>query len=100
MYSIKFSHFYDKMKPFDLKRPFKLLTWFISDAQGLSPPFKEYDTAYDGGKYSLPTEGDVIILLLEQDGKLMTTIRSYGSDKADFYSSMIGEQVMVRVKEA
>lgn len=96
MYSIKFSHYYNKMKAFDLSRSFKLVGLVRTDKIG--DILKEYDATYDGGRYPIP-DGEVMILILEQDGKLMTTIRRYTPSKAEFYSELLGQQVMCVVNE-
>jgi len=95
-YTIKFSHYYNKMKPFDLSRPFTLLLFEWARTNDFPSALVEYDTVYDGGRYILP-KGEVIILLLEQDNKLMTTIRRFTPKKAFFYSRLAGKQVMCEV---
>ena len=105
LYTIKFSHYYLKMRGFDLNRPFTLVAAWFTTFESLTPSFIQYDTTYtDQGidnvfqTYKLP-EGDLIILYLVQDFRLMTTVRRYTPEKFSFYSGLVGKKVWIEVNE-
>jgi len=104
-YTIKFSHYYLKMKDFDLERPFTLVDMVTVNLSNLTPSFIQYDTTYtEQGidnifqKYPLP-KGDLITLYLVQDFHLITTIRRYTPEKFSFYTSWVGKEVMLKIVE-
>ncbi|RLG40411.1 MAG: hypothetical protein DRN78_05545 [Thermoproteota archaeon] len=96
-YKIKFSKKFHKLKPFDLNKPFKVLDVLIVNSLELSKEFLAYDTAYDGGYYPIRPKTDYLMLILEQDGKLLTTLRYRTPAKERFYRSLIGEKVGVKI---
>ena len=99
MYSIKFSHKYDKMIGFDLTRPFEFKwMYLIDDKDVLSRQFLERDTKFEGGGYYKLPRGIIMVLLLRQDGRYMTTIRRYTPEKYQFYNKLIGSEVGVEVR--
>ena len=95
-YRIKFSKKFDKLKPFDLDRPFRLLDVLNVNSSSLSKAFLEYDTSYDGGYFPIKPDKPYLMLLLEQDGKLLTTLRYRTPAKEEFYRSLIGKEVGVK----
>ena len=113
-YTIKFSHYYLKMRGFDLEKPFTLVDAHASELGALTPSFIEYDTSYyietsqilNSVKtssniiknYKLP-KGDLIILYLVQDYRLLTTVRRYTGEKFHFYSTLVGKEVMIKIVE-
>ena len=104
-YTIKFSHYYLKMRDFDLERPFTLVDMVTVNLSNLTPSFIQYDTTYtEQGinnifqKYPLQ-KGDLITLYLVQDFRLMTTVRRYTVEKFHFYSKLVGQEVMVKIVE-
>uniref|UniRef100_A0A6H1ZNH6 Uncharacterized protein n=1 Tax=viral metagenome TaxID=1070528 RepID=A0A6H1ZNH6_9ZZZZ len=97
---IRFSHYYRKFNSFNLAHPFKLLYVFRVDSKDMSNCFKYYDTliADEGGFYYLPS-GRLLVLLFEQDFKLITTIRAWTEEKERYYYSNIGNEFNFVVKE-
>ena len=102
-YTIKFSHYYLKMRGFDLERPFTLVAVRFTTGERLTTSFIQYDTTYtERGidnvfqTYKLP-KGDLITLYLVQDFHMMTTVRRYTPEKFSFYASLIGKEVLLKV---
>ena len=106
---IKFSHNYYKLKAFDLSKPFILLEVLnvYDHPRDIPLPFVEYDSTYQrigkihvlkDGHYPLPLK-PLMVLLLEQDYKLLTTIRSYTPQKFTYYTKLVGQQVMCKITD-
>ena len=94
---IKFSHPYYKLVPFNLSEPFTLLEIFVVKSfHDLSNSFLIYDTSHSEGRYEL-SFGQLIVLILAQGYKIMTTIRPFTKPKFDYYNSLLGKQVMCKV---
>jgi len=92
-FQIKFSH--DYFKFCDKKLPFKsiLLQCFKINYNDLSRCFIVYDTTFDEGEYSLPKTDLIVLLLMDTDRKLFTTVRRFTPTKWTFYKSLEGEEV-------
>jgi hypothetical protein len=90
---IKISNEYYKFA--DAKLPFKavLVQCFKIHYRDLSKCFIAYDTTYDEGEYPLPKTDLIVLLLMFEDKKLFTTIRSFNPEKWKYYKSLEGEEV-------
>ena len=94
-YKIKFSKKFHKLRAFDVSKPFRVLDVLLVNRIELSDTFLEYDTKHDEGYYPI-RDGDYLLILLEQDGRLLTTLRRYTPAKEEFYRSLIGREVGVK----
>lgn len=104
MYTIKFSHHYQKM-PMDFSSTF-LAGLYVEDISLLSEIFIKYDTEYgkEERHYELPKTGKVIVLLLLSEANIFqsafwTTIRRWTPRKEEFYRSLVGQEVGIEIKE-
>lgn len=98
---IKFSHVYRKM-PRDFEDSI-LLDVLPVRLEGLSGPFKDFDTEIvDGTHYPLPKKGDYLLLILKTClwNMMFTTIRRAKPGKLEYYRGLIGERVKCVVEEA
>ena len=106
MKQIKFSHIYFKMPKGDKA---DLIQIFVVDKKELSEIFLDYDTTYSEytddnktgiatvGHYPLPN-GKLIVLLLNTNGKVWTTIRRWTPEKEKYYRECIGETFEIVVE--
>lgn len=93
MMEIKFSH--DYFKFCEKKMPFvaTLLQCMKTSKQELSEWFLVYDTSYEGGRYPIPEGQLIMMIFLDENGKLFTTIRSYNPDKWIYYKQLEGMDI-------
>jgi hypothetical protein len=102
MRTIRFSHpDYEKFQKIHKKPPFTatLLQVFLLQNDDVSEWFREYDAKYfteEGADY-YPLQGSRswIVLLLEADGSLFTTMRSATTSKLRYYRNSQGEKFLV-----
>lgn len=113
MITIKFSHRYVKMPVQVETAPTRLLAMLDINADEISQAFRDYDTTYfeevpndgksmpdiEAKQYTLPRDGDMMVLLLETSGQLWTTIRRYTHDKAVYYQREVGKEVKIEIIE-
>ena len=89
MKTIKFSNEYIKMPPYYQKA--RLLEVFDTTKAALSEDFITYDTTKkNGNQYELP-DGRLIVLLLQSEGRVWTTVRRWTESKANYYRGSRGE---------
>lgn len=92
---VKFSARWKKLDSFDVERPFNLRLVVKTYSDNLSKSFIDYDVACnDKTDFKFPV-GAIIILFLEQDYKLLTTVRRYTPQKMDYYKSLEGSLITV-----
>lgn len=65
--------------------------------EDLSKYFLDYDT--DGGAYSLPKNGEYLLLIFQGKSGIFTTIRRRTPQKEQYYRSLIGAIFDVEVPE-
>jgi hypothetical protein len=102
MRTIRFSHpDYEKFQKIQKEPPFTatLLQVFLLQNNDISEWFKEYDTKYytEKGAEYYPLQGSRswIVLLLETDGLLFTTMRSATTAKLEYYRDLQGKEFEV-----
>jgi hypothetical protein len=100
---IRFSHTdYEKFQKIQKKPPFtaRLLQMFLLQNDDVSEAFREYDTKYyteNGVQYYLLQSRLQIVLLLETDTGLFTTMRSANTSKLQYYQDAQGEEFEITV---
>ncbi len=105
MNAIRFSHEYLKLPEKWVGKEASLLLVREVKLEKLSKAFLYYDTAYtdtDGTikQYPLPKTGDYLLLLLEADGCIFTTLRRKTGNKLEYYLAGVGQKfVLERVEE-
>jgi hypothetical protein len=102
--SMYFSHTtYDKLRNIDVKSPITLLETFVKTINNLSAPFLEYDTTYHVGEnkfnFHLIKGSYIVLLFIDSNAQLFTTIRPHTVKKLDYYNAMRGRKFMVEFKE-
>ncbi|MBU7029414.1 MAG: hypothetical protein HXS48_20935 [Theionarchaea archaeon] len=104
MKTIRFSHEdYEKFRRIQKKPPFtaRLLQVFLLHNTDVSDAFREYDTKYyteEGVEY-YSLHGRVwIVLLLETDGLLFTTMRTANASKVQYYQGAQGEEFEITAR--
>lgn len=102
MREIKFSHRYTKFDGIDIENPVALLEVFNSHKEHLSENFIMYDTLYRNGDdfatYNLNSMPVIILLLIDKNGKIFTTVRRWTSNKETYYRDGIGEEFRIVIK--
>lgn len=94
---VKFSAKWKKLSSFDLDRPFRLRMVVKTFTSNLSSSFIAYDIACDDKTDFKFPDGAIIILFLEQDYKLLTTVRRYTPKKMEYYKSLEGKEIEVEI---
>lgn len=109
MKQIRFSHkTYQKFLSMNLKPPFKATLLQVFPVphvwSDLSKHFLEYDTAYideqTGEKKNYPLRKGtsyIFLLLQAENGLLFTTLRSWDSNKLQYYRNLEGETFQIIV---
>lgn len=83
----------------------RLLQVIEINGNELSEPFVQFVTTYqeNSGHYPLLRNRQLLVLLLEQNGKLWSTIRTAvgykGNDKRIYYKRLVGKLLEVVLKE-
>jgi hypothetical protein len=98
MAKIKFSYFYDKLRGFD-GYPIKtatLLQVITVERKELSVSFIEYDT--DNGRFKLPPNTYLLLILQKPSGDLMTTVRRFIPTKYTYYKSLEGQPFEIEIE--
>ena len=98
MNTINFSHRYNKLESINTRMPVRLLEVFTKNVAMLSAAFREYDTKYfdefdkTEKNFELRNGNAVklILIFIDCDGDLFTTIRDYNKEKVDYYINQIG----------
>jgi hypothetical protein len=100
MPTIRVGHRYHKMPTPAalLQSPTCLVQVLPVERNELSDAFVEYDAAYHGGHYPLPT-GRLLILLLATGNGLWTTLRRWTPRKEAYYRSLTGQTVGIEIAE-
>ncbi|MCZ7361924.1 MAG: hypothetical protein O8C58_01060 [Candidatus Methanoperedens sp.] len=109
MHTIKFSHLYEKMPMgyFTMDEMHTtLIQTLVAYSGELTSEFIDYDTLIAEGEgdqhYELP-KGKVIILFLlttnNRNGipELWTTIRRYTPEKWQYYRTIVGQEIIIRI---
>jgi hypothetical protein len=100
---IRFSHrTYEKFQKIQKRPPFtaRLLQVFLLQNDDVSDSFREYDTKYyteNGVQYYSLQSRLQIVLLLETDTGLFTTMRSANTSKLQYYQDAQGEEFEITV---
>jgi len=96
MNKIKFSHRYEKLENINEYEPVTLLECIPVGWNNLSSDLIEYDTVYyeaDEKKYYKLNNGDYLLLLfVDINNNLFTTIRRATPSKTDYYMTAIGSK--------
>jgi len=104
MKTIRFSHEdYEKFRGIQKKPPFtaRLLQVFLLHNIDVSDVFREYDTKYyteEGVEYYQLHGRLWIVLLLETDGLLFTTMRTANASKVQYYQNAQGEEFEITAR--
>ncbi len=96
MNQIKFSHHYQKLHKIDTSKPVTLVEIVPTSTNILSSSFLEYDTVYwkngEMHHYALPLDMECLILLfVDSNGTMFTTIRRATEKKISYYLNSIGD---------
>lgn len=95
MPTIKFSHRYTKMFGITVNgEKALLLQVFPIDHKDLSNVFIAYDTEISDTKehYKLPTGKLLVLLFINDNGTVFTTIRRWTPQKAEYYTGLMGKE--------
>jgi hypothetical protein len=102
---IRFSHTdYEKFQKIQKRPPFtaRLLQVFLLQDDDVSEAFREYDAKYyteNGVQYYALQSRLQIVLLLETDTGLFTTMRSANTSKLQYYQDAQGEEFEIATTE-
>jgi hypothetical protein len=102
---IRFSHTdYEKFQKIQKKPPFtaRLLQVFLLQDDDVSDAFREYDATYytaNGVQYYSLQSRLWLVLLLETDTGLFTTMRSANTSKLQYYQDAQGEEFEIVATE-
>lgn len=97
MNTIKFSHYYKKMpKSFEGT---VIHSVKVQNTKGLTDEFIKYDTETVDGKYYQLPSGMVMIIHLNTNGHMWTTVRSWNPRKEKYYKELVGQEVAILVEE-
>ena len=103
MYKIKFNHNYEKLANINTYSPVTLLEVFTKHVSMLSKEFIDYDTKYfdefDKTDKNFEIRNGVgvklILIFIDSNGNLFTTIRDYDKEKLDKYINRVGMEFEV-----
>lgn len=99
---IRFTYALTKLQRINTGMPVTLLHASKTRLSKLSGSFLRYDTRFAtrSGYFNLDGLDEIILLLFEDiEGTLFSTLRSYNEAKFLYYSSNIGQQFTVELKE-
>lgn len=97
MNQIKFSHYYYKLE--DIANTATLIGVSpITINKNTSSILLDYDTTYEGGRYELKNGEYLLLMFIDKNKKLFTTIRpkwnGYG-DKEQYYRNKINQEFAI-----
>lgn len=104
MNTIRFSHLYFKLTIIDVSEPVRLIEVLPTNVKYLSKSFLDYDTLYyNKGAveyyYLAPDMDCIILLFLDSNGSLFTTIRRLTIKKLEYYYKMKGSFFKIEILE-
>lgn len=100
---IRFTKWLQKLTCIDTSRPVTLIHVSPTRICRLSGEFLRYDTKFTGerGYYDLTGLDHIILLMfMDEDGAIFTTLRPITEPKLTYYRSMLGKPFKVTVRES